>query len=206
MEMQIELMSPEDLTPYENNAKIHSQESVDKLANAIKTQGWQGNPIIVDEENVIVAGHGRRLAALQIGLEKVPVYVTRGKTPEQLKAMRLSDNRVAIGEYDTDMIRNELLELAEFDIDMTDLGFDEGEIDFGLTEDDDDEINAMLEGIDDESNDDSEIDVKVERPKPEGEDYVPGYSVVVELDSEDAQEKLYMEMKSRGHTCRILSA
>lgn len=202
--MKIENLNPEGLVPYENNAKIHTQEKIDKLAKVIADQGWQGNPIIIRKaDSVIISGHGRRLAALKLGLEAVPVYQA-DVTEEQANAIRLSDNRVAFGDYDEEMLKEELMKLAEFDIDMTDLGFDPGEIDIDI---DMSEIDAMLAGIDDVDEEDTSEVSSVDRPELKEVDYSPTFSVYVEgLSGEEEQEKLYEEMTERGYTCRVLTS
>ena len=116
----------EKLIPYENNVKKHPPEQVLKIAKSIKEFGWRGAPIQVDENMVIINGHGRRLAALSLGMTKVPVVVEEGLTPEQIKAYRLSDNRVGISDIDTDLLQIELGEL-EFDLEGI---FDKKELDF----------------------------------------------------------------------------
>lgn len=128
--MKIQLMSPDALVPYELNVKMHKPDQVTKIAQSIKQFGWRGNPIVVDEDNVILAGHGRRLAALELGLKGVPVEVITGMTEDEKRAYRLADNRVAISDIDTDMFREELSTLNY------DLGgmFDSKELDFSMVD------------------------------------------------------------------------
>lgn len=114
------------LTPYAGNVKKHDQKQVEKIAKSIKEFGWRGNPIVVDTDGVIIAGHGRRLAALHLGLATVPVAVARDLTPEQVKALRLADNRVAQSDYDTDLLQKEL---ADLDFDLSGI-FEKKELDF----------------------------------------------------------------------------
>lgn len=123
----------EDLIPYENNAKIHTEDQIARLSAQIKKVGWDV-PIVVDSRGSIIKGHGRRLAAMQLGLKTVPVIVRRDLSPEDVDAARLSDNRVAMGDYDTDLLQSELLKLAGADYEMSSMGFDEKELSF-LTED-----------------------------------------------------------------------
>lgn len=123
---KIEMWEPSRLIPYEKNAKIHDPKHVEKIANSIKEFGWRGNPIVVDSKGVIIAGHGRRLAALKLGLAEVPVIVASDLTEDQIKALRLADNRVAIGEYDTDLLQSEL---ASITVDLEGI-FDKKELDF----------------------------------------------------------------------------
>lgn len=125
-EQNIEMWEPSRLIPYDKNVKIHDQKQVEKIAKSIQEFGWRGNPIVVDKEGVIIAGHGRRLAALKLGLANVPVIVARDLNEGQIKALRLADNRVAIGEYDSDLLQ---AELATIDFDLEGI-FDKKELDF----------------------------------------------------------------------------
>lgn len=126
-----------DLIPYETNAKKHPPEQVKKLAAAIKAFGWS-TAIVVWKNGEIIAGHGRRLAALELGLTKVPVIVRSDLTKAEADAMRLSDNRVTSTEYDQAMIQSELQRLSEeligSAINLEDLGFDDKEIQFSLAD------------------------------------------------------------------------
>ena len=124
---KIELWSVHDIHPYDKNAKIHTENQIAHLVQVIKSQGWDV-PIVVDKDGVIIKGHGRRLAALSMGLEQVPVIVRRDLTEAQVKAARLSDNRVAMGDFDVDAIKEELDNLKNDGFDLTTMGFDEKEI------------------------------------------------------------------------------
>lgn len=102
-----------DLIPYEKNAKLHPQEQIDKLAKEISEVGWT-QPIVVDSNNVIVSDHGRRLAAIQAGIDLVPVHqLSKDIDPERVRAMRLFDNRVSETGYDEALLKSELIELAQ---------------------------------------------------------------------------------------------
>jgi ParB-like chromosome segregation protein Spo0J len=122
----IQLWPLEAVQPYAKNAKVHGKAQVAQIAASIKKLGWRGNPIVVNEQGVILAGHGRRLAAIELGLKKVPVLVAAGMTPAEQNAYRLADNRVAISGYDTDLLQAELKEL---DFDMEGI-FDKKELAF----------------------------------------------------------------------------
>jgi len=97
------------LKPYVNNAKRHSDEQVKALAESIKEFGFT-SPVLIDEDNGIVAGHGRVQAAKALGMELVPCVRLTGLTDVQRKAYILADNRLAEigGGWDTDLLRNEL--------------------------------------------------------------------------------------------------
>jgi len=126
--LSVELWPIEDLKPYEKNAKLHPDDQVEKLAKSIQKFGF--NPIIVDKDGVIIAGHGRRLAAIKLGLTKVPVICRRDLTPEECDALRLADNRVASTAYDTDLLQAELVKLNDLGFDMDVMGFDDKELEF----------------------------------------------------------------------------
>lgn len=123
--MQIEVWDIDRLVPYELNSKTHDPAQVEKIANAIQATGWD-QPIVVDEHGSIIKGHGRRLAAIRLGHKQVPVLVRRDLTPEQVRAARLADNRVAISGIDSDLLKKEL---ATLDFDLEGI-FDKKELDF----------------------------------------------------------------------------
>lgn len=125
---KVEMWDIDRLIPYDKNAKIHTEVQIESLANVIKTQGWDV-PIVVDKDGVIIKGHGRRLAAIHLGLKKVPVICRRDLTPAQVRAARLSDNRVALTEFDTVLIKEELQALNAEGFEMGSLGFDQRELD-----------------------------------------------------------------------------
>ena len=134
---KIELWEIDKIIPYEANAKEHPQSQVEKLATAITKFGWT-QPIVVAGNGEIIAGHGRRLAAIHLGLAKVPVIVRRDLTKAEADALRLADNRVTSTDYDQDLIQAELLrlndELMGSSISLTDMGFDEKEINFVIAD------------------------------------------------------------------------
>ncbi len=111
----------EELTPFENNPR-HNDGAVEVVANSIKEFGFKV-PVIVDKDNVIVAGHTRIKAAELLGIEKVPVIVASDLTDEQVKAFRLADNKTAeIAKWDYEKLEIELQGIAS--IDMGDFGFE----------------------------------------------------------------------------------
>lgn len=127
----VELMDLDKIHPYAANAKIHTDAQVDSLVKVIKSQGWDV-PIVVDKDGVVIKGHGRRLAALRMGLKKVPVIVRRDLSEAEVKAARLSDNRVAMGDFDIDAIKDELSALKSDGFDLTNMGFGEKEVEMML--------------------------------------------------------------------------
>lgn len=111
-----------DLKPYKKNAKKHSKEQVEQIANSIKEFGFT-QPVIVDKNNEVVAGHGRILGAKKAGLKSVPTVCLEELTEEQIKAYRLVDNKLNESEWDLDLLDEELGILSD-DIDMELFGFD----------------------------------------------------------------------------------
>ena len=112
------------LKPYERNAKIHSEEQVKKIADSIKEFGFV-NPVLIDRDYNIIAGHGRVMAAKKLEMESVPCVFIEGLTETQRKAYILADNKLGeIAEWDIDVLNAELEKLtaAGFNISLT--GFD----------------------------------------------------------------------------------
>lgn len=115
-----------ELKPYENNARLHPQDQVDKIANSIREFGFI-TPVIIDENNMILVGHGRIEGAKQVGLEEVPYRRITNLTDEQKKAYILADNKLSdIAEWDEELLK---IELESISLDMSAFGFDEFNID-----------------------------------------------------------------------------
>ena len=132
--MEIVQMKVADIRPYANNPRKIPQEAIDRVAASIREFGFK-QPIVVDRDGVIIAGHTRLLAAESLGLAEVPVIRADDLTPEQVKAYRLADNKVAEAtDWDMNALDKELAEIL--DIDMDCFGFDLRE--FGPDDFDDD--------------------------------------------------------------------
>jgi DNA modification methylase len=124
--MNIEMRKLSDIKPYDNNPRLNDA-AVDAVAASIKEFGFR-QPIVVDEEGVIIVGHTRFKAALKLGLETVPVHVAKGLTPAQAKAYRIADNQTAtMSSFDEDKLPIELMALQEmgFDLELTGFSGDE---------------------------------------------------------------------------------
>lgn len=125
--MQIENLAPSLLKPYPGNPR-RNEMAVDKVAASIREFGFR-QPIVVDENMVVVVGHTRLLAAQSLGLETVPVHIARGLSPAKVRAYRLADNRTnEEAEWDLEKLRAELEGLRSDGIDLSATGFDEDEI------------------------------------------------------------------------------
>jgi ParB-like chromosome segregation protein Spo0J/DNA modification methylase len=123
--MTIEHLKTSDLIPYARNAKKHDASQVAKLAGSIREFGFT-NPVLIDKDNGIIAGHGRVLAAQSLALETVPCIRLGHLTDTQRRAYILADNRLAEigGGWDEEMLKLELADLAALGLDVTELGFD----------------------------------------------------------------------------------
>ena len=121
---KIERRSLESLIPLATNARTHSEEQVAQIAASMREWGWT-TPILVDESNLIIAGHGRLQAARRLGLTEVPVMVARGWTEAQKRAYALADNQLALNAgWDDELLKLELDGLKEWGFDLGLLGFD----------------------------------------------------------------------------------
>jgi ParB family chromosome partitioning protein len=129
MGLKITEKSVDELIPYENNPR-RNDDAVEDVANSIREFGFK-NPILLDENNVIIAGHTRLKAAKKLGINKVPCIYCNDLTEEQVKAFRLADNKTAEkAGWDFDMLNEELKDIN--DIDMSEFGFDLGELDLDI--------------------------------------------------------------------------
>ncbi len=125
---RIEMWPLERLKPYAQNPRTHSAEQVNKIAASIQEFGFL-NPILVDGDAGIIAGHGRLAAAQQVGLTEIPVIELTHLTELQRRAYRLADNRLALeAGWDDALLASELQELADADFDLPLTGFDAREL------------------------------------------------------------------------------
>lgn len=130
------------LRPDPKNARTHSKRQVNQIADSITEFGF-ANPILIDPDANIIAGHGRLQAARQLGLADVPTITLTGLSGEQIRLLRLADNKIALNAgWDVELLKGELGELAELQIDLGVTGFAAGEIDviLNLGDDPDDEV------------------------------------------------------------------
>lgn len=144
--MKVEQWPIDRPKPYPNNPRLND-DAVAKVAASIKAYGFR-QPIVVNQDGVIVVGHTRLKAAQQLGMNKVPVHVA-DLTPEQARAYRIADNRTAEeAEWDASLLQSEIDALLADGYDIELLGFDEGEVDKLLDQFDVDEIEppALADG------------------------------------------------------------
>jgi hypothetical protein len=125
---KVERRPIEKLLPYARNARLHSDDQVAQIAASIREYGWTV-PALVNEEGTLIAGHGRVLAARQLGIEDIPTMVAVGWTEGQIKAYRIADNKIALNsDWDASLLKLELQDLQSFGVDLESLGFAAKEI------------------------------------------------------------------------------
>ena len=151
MTSEMQLVPIGKLIPYVNNARTHSKEQITKLRSSLREFGFV-NPVIIDREFNVIAGHGRILAAKEENIEQVPCVFVDYLTEAQKKAYILADNRFALDAgWDEDMLRVEMEALQGMDFDISLTGFDESEIadllslDDGEAQEDDFDEDAALQ-------------------------------------------------------------
>jgi hypothetical protein len=174
---QLEQIKIKDLIPYARNARVHSLKQINQIAGSIKEFGFI-NPVLVDKENVIIAGHGRVLAAEVLKLKTIPIVRVEHLTDNQKRAYILADNRLAeTSTWDDEMLKLELEELktADFNIDI--VGFE----DFKFTND-------------------FTPDLPSDEPKENSEQK---FVVVVTCENYDEQQLLFNELRDRGMKVKV---
>ncbi|WP_039565916.1 ParB/Srx family N-terminal domain-containing protein, partial [Ralstonia solanacearum] len=133
--LNVEYRKVQALIPYARNPRTHSDEQVARIAASIVEYGWT-NPVLVDGENGVIAGHGRLAAARHLGMEDVPVIELAHLSPTQKRALILADNRIALDAgWDDEMLALEFAELADAGYDLALTGFNDAEIDALLADD-----------------------------------------------------------------------
>lgn len=143
--MQIEVLSTNQLIPYARNSRTHSDEQVAQIASSIREFGFT-NPVLIDAEDGIIAGHGRVMAANRLGLNEVPCIRLSHLTEAQKRAYVIADNKLALNSgWDDEMLKIELQELDELGFDLELTGFSTEELDIYL-----DDAEEVPEGLTDE--------------------------------------------------------
>lgn len=127
--MEIVYKKVNELIPYINNSRTHSEEQVNQIVASINEFGFT-NPLLIDEKDNIIAGHGRLLASKKLKMEQVPCIVLKGLTEAQKKAYIIADNKMALNAgWDEELLKLELENLKELDFDLELTGFDVDELD-----------------------------------------------------------------------------
>ena len=127
-ELKIEYLAPEELTPYENNTRKHAPSDIESIKKSIEQDGFNDPIGVWGDKNIIVEGHGRQIAAMEMGLKKVPCIRLDHLTDTQRREYAIRHNRTAeLSAWDFDTLQEELAALDINGIDMSDLKFDLGE-------------------------------------------------------------------------------
>ncbi|MCL9861849.1 ParB/Srx family N-terminal domain-containing protein, partial [Ralstonia solanacearum] len=133
--LNVEYRKVAALIPYARNPRTHSDEQVARIAASIVEYGWT-NPVLVDGENGVIAGHGRLAAARKLGMEEVPVIELAHLSPTQKRSLILADNRIALDAgWDEELLALEFAELADAGYELALTGFSVDEIDALLADD-----------------------------------------------------------------------
>jgi ParB-like chromosome segregation protein Spo0J len=141
--MELQTRKVSDLIPYINNSRTHSEEQINQIISSIKEFGFT-NPILLEEENGIIAGHGRLMAVKKMGWTEVPCVTIKGLTKTQIKALNIADNQIALNAgWDLEKLKLEIKGLDEDSFNLDILGFNKNQIDdflfeevVGLTDED----------------------------------------------------------------------
>lgn len=166
----------DELKAYEKNPR-RNDDAVAYVANSIHEFGFKV-PVVIDEHNTIVCGHTRVKAAAKLGMGEVPCVLADDLTPAQIKAYRLADNKVGeLAMWEWDLLSDEMEEIDELGIDMSDFGF--------LSFEDEEEPE--------------------EAPKDLSDDVKEVYEVIIECSSEGEQEAVYYKLIQEGYHCRVLT-
>lgn len=126
--LKIEYLPTDDLVPYVNNSRTHTDSQVKQIAASIQEYGFT-NPVLINEKGTIIAGHGRVMAAEFLDLDEVPTITIDNLTPAQLKAYVIADNKLALNaSWNEDALQGELQALMDESYDIELLGFDAEEL------------------------------------------------------------------------------
>lgn len=173
--LKIEYLPLAELKPYARNAKLHPAEQVEQIKRSIQEFGFN-DPIAIWGDNTVIEGHGRLIAATEMGLDTVPVIRLDDLTDEQRRAYTLVHNKLTINsDFDMDTLTLELEDIT--DIDMSDFGFEDLAID----------------------------EPGVSEPGETSFSYSEQYGVIVMCFDEGEQERIYNELSEQGYNCRVVA-
>jgi len=176
--LKIEYVATDDLIPYIHNSRTHSEAQVKQIAASIREFGFT-NPILIDDEGTIIAGHGRVMAAKVLQLDQVPTITLGALSDAQRKAYVIADNKLALNAgWDTEVLLAEIESLQDLNFDTQLLGFSA------------DELSEML---------------NIEEIELKEESYAEIFNVIVECGDEMEQEKMFNQLEAEGYKCRVQS-
>jgi len=178
--MQVEQLKVGNLIPYVNNSRTHSDEQVMQVASSIKEFGFT-NPILIDDDGGIIAGHRRLLAAKKLDIDEVPCIRLGYLSEAQRKAYVIADNKLALNSgWDNDLLKIELMQLDSIDFDLNLTGFDLSEL-------------ANI------------FDPVTEEIELKEQTYSETFNIIIECDDEQNQESIYNELQEKGYKCQVQS-
>ena len=172
--MKIETIKTADLVPYARNSRTHSPKQVAQIAGSIREFGFT-NPVLIDAENGIIAGHGRVMGAQKLGLAEVPCIRLSHLTDAQRRAYVIADNKLALNAgWDEEMLGLELADLREADFDLDLLGFSE-----------------------------AELGAPPDRPTEDTDQIKSTFEVIADCENEAQQQMIYNIITAKGIQCRL---
>lgn len=170
----------DELLPYINNARTHDEMQINQIASSIKEFGFN-SPIAIDNDNVILCGHGRLLGAKKLGLKEVPTVCLSHLTPQEKKAYILADNKIALNSgWDFDLLKLEFEDLKSVDFDLELTGFNTEEIENILNSEDED-------SEDEETSDDLDLNFL--------DGFSEKYNIVIECENQEEAEAFAKRFK-----------
>ena len=179
---KVERRKVADLIPYARNSRTHSDEQVGQIAASIKEWGWTV-PVLIDPDGVLIAGHGRILAAKELGFTEVPCMVVDGWTAAQKKAYIIADNKLALNAgWDNDILKVEMQELGDLNFDLSLTGF-------GIEE------MASLFDLGEPVSKQDETHVAVEMPENQ---------MILTFENETILQEWFNRAESEGVECKLL--
>lgn len=179
------------INPYEKNARTHSSKQIEQIMNSIRTYGFT-NPLLIDEKNNLIAGHGRLEAVKQLNrvdfknnpLMELPAIIIDGLSEADKKALIIADNQIALNAgWDYEILSQELNELADISYDLDLLAFDNI----------DDLLDCKLDDIDESEKELKEVEISQK------------YELLIKCKNESELERVYNENIERGYECKILT-
>jgi ParB-like chromosome segregation protein Spo0J len=183
--LNTEMMLVTELIPYAGNAKVHDDAQVAQIAASIKQYGFN-NPILVDETKMILAGHGRLDAARKLGLEEVPVIQLTHLSDIEKRAYILADNKIADnGDYDYEVLQNEIDRLTSEGIDLSEIGFSQLELE-----------SPFGEGYSDTLPEPGDADMS--------DPSANVFGIIITVENEQSQAELLERMTGEGYRCKAL--
>lgn len=188
----INLININNLQEYTNNARTHSDSQVSQIAESIKEFGFN-NPVLVDENNQLIAGHGRLLAAKQLGLTEVPAITLSHLTENQKKAYVIADNKISLNsDWNYDLLTSELeAVMNDSEVDISLLGFSEQELETVLDEGQHGFNSGSIDG-----NTQAQADALLG-----SEDKL---QILVDVMTNQECETLLNELNNRGFNCKVV--